>query len=363
MPSGLFHNCPNIQDIKLEKSACHLPSNFFTENNGQLRTFYFDGNQDEKCNNGISIDKGVFSNSITKSLESLTLKTNQTYSEVITDLELVKFKKLKMLHLEDGNITFVLNWTNIAEILIDIGLDKGPLQYNCDTLEKIDSLDVKVSIYYDSEPWNKDVFYNKTVLKNKLRHILGNSAEIEKCSTSSTILINITFSVILLSFLLAITMIYYNRYYFYANPFWYKICCIFLPEEITDESEYDAFILSHDTNDCECNEQDNAGNPKDKCDNNILKELYHKLTSGFESGRQFNVSYRIRDYELGRSETENLEIFLKKSKRIIVLLTRNYVMSDYHYKEFKHLTYILNSEGYQNRLETTKIFQLHSIFF
>ena len=88
---------------------------------------------------------------------------------------------------------------------------------------------------------------------------------------------------------------------------------------------------------------------KENCDNSKLKELYHKLTSGFESGRQFNVSYRIRDYELGRSETENLEIFLKKSKRIIVLLTRNYVKSDYHFKEFKHLTYILNSEGHQNR--------------
>ena len=44
-----------------------------------LRSFYFDGNEDEKCNNGISIDKGVFSNSMTKSVESLILKTSQTY--------------------------------------------------------------------------------------------------------------------------------------------------------------------------------------------------------------------------------------------------------------------------------------------
>ena len=246
MPSRLFNDCPNIQDIKLEKSACHLPNNFLTENNGQLRSFYFDGNEDEKCNNGISIDKGVFSNSMTKSVESLTLKTSQTYSEVIVDLELVKFKNLKMLHLEDGNITFVLNWTNIAEILIDLGLDKGPLQYNCNTLERIDSLDVKVSIYYDSETWNKDVFYNKTMLKNKLRHILGSSAEMKKCLTSSTIHITIMLSVIFLSFSLVIIMIYYNRYYFYAHPFWYKICCIFLPAEATDESGY--FKVSNNSN-------------------------------------------------------------------------------------------------------------------
>ena len=38
-----------------------------------------------------------------------------------------------------------------------------------------------------------------------------------------------------------------------------------------DILKYDAFILSHDTNGCECNEQDNAGIPKDKCDNSMLR--------------------------------------------------------------------------------------------
>ena len=341
MPAKLFRNCKNIQEIELKKSTCNLPQNFLMENNNVVKSFYL--NFGKKCQEGVSINENAFLNTFAY-LEKFSLNitySSQSYTDIIINLGLAKHDNLKLLELFDNYTSLVVSSSKVSDTLIGLSLDKGPMKCKCDVLEYIKNLDNN-TLRYHTKPWLNNYDQSNTTM-NICPGITKDCRPLFKRPEFF-----IPAIIFLIGFLLVfvIAAIYSNRYYFYTNSLWYQMCYSCFPKESNkiETFEYDTFILTHDAYGCECGIENNEID-RDETDNEILSELTHKLENGFDSGRQFSVAYRVRDYIAGKKETENLERLLKTSERTIVLLSKNYINANYHLNELQQVA----SHGLQNR--------------
>ena len=261
------------------------------------------------------------------SLKNLALiNTNQSYSQLFEDLNLKDLTKLISLELRNNDITYIRDSKDFPPNLKYLDLRNNE---KFEFSEELEELDVPCIVVGEEHTCRNAATIKKILCANQ------NTAACHPPDyTIQTVLI--LFLILTLMFISAV--IYFKRYYFYAHPFWYKICHFFT--RITEpksngtvlelKNEHDAFILCHQTKNCECGIED-----QNSKDNEIHFEIYKRLTTG-SLGRTFKIASK-ENYLTGILESINLQEFVQSSKRIIVLLSKHFLDSEYHINEFKQV--------------------------
>ena len=356
--SDLFKKCSSLRDVKLldNNLLCHLSDYFLPKNIQSFTLEIRSSSSPSICENagGVKISSNAFTNAATQleNLELVGAKLN--YKELIEDLNLKNFKNLKRLDLRYNKISEIKAASDFPTRhleFLDLRYQNPLLKYS----EALEKLTVKcIAIVNDKKVCHK-LNHLDCDCKNSstIKEILCLNQNTSVCQTAiepqqTLIIVLIPLAIVIILSCIFIVVVYDRmRYFFYTQPFCYKLC-FYVTEPNSDDADnltshevYDAFILHCDTSYCECRrgvEENNDGK-----ENEIVLELINKLTYG-SLGRKFKVASKDH-FVCGKPESLNLQELVQSSKRIIVLLSESFLHSPYHVGEFRQIAAI-NRERY-----------------
>ena len=313
-PKELFKKCSQLQEFRWIHGSCDFSQEFLTKNY-KLKTFVYVQSK-KTCKNGTNIHEKDILNA--PMLEHLTIKnTNLNYNKLILDLS-SKFKKLKILNLQNNNITHFEN-RDYFQKLNTIDLSGNPLKCDCDIISEIKNLELtKFNISFltklEVEMWDVDQLFgqrpNSLILPEKLLCQGKNLTYFEdvnkECVTEFQTKISIIISSISVLLIVLILIFVYK--------------CTYMHKTGSNFRKYkkDIFIMVHDN------------------DYDILAEILEKLNNDTsENNSNLDVAYELRDFEIGKNDSEQLKYFLKISRKIIIIISKDFLYSNTRIEDFK----------------------------
>ena len=205
-----------------------------------------------------------------------------------------KFKNLSSLNLVRNNISHLENPQKFPKSLKYLDLSCNPLQCDCFTIDSIDKFNLT----------ENRIIKIKNCKNNYSDIYSGDFKCLEhdrtKCQTAY-LRNGIVVLIVLISICILIALYYKQKH-----------------SKSRSRSKnyiYDAFIIVHENN------------------YDILASILKKQKK--KDGTNYAFTYELRDYDLGKKNSENLRYFLDRSRKIIVIISKHFLESDYYSHDLK----------------------------
>ena len=219
-----------------------------------------------------------------------------------------KFKNLSNLNLIRNNISHLKNPQIFPKSLKFLDLSCNPLKCDCLTIDSIDrfnSTENRIIKIQNCKNNYSDVYSGDFMCSKEDR---------SKCQTKNYLKNGIVVIIGVLILVLSILSYYIVKH-----------------SKSRSRSKnyiYDAFIIVHENN------------------YDILASILKKQKK--KDGTNYAFTYELRDYDIGKKNSENLRYFLDRSRKIIVIISKHFLESDYYSHDLKKVIEDCNKSRYNS---------------